>query len=50
MGHYLLIDLNPARPTFAVDVNDEEKQLMAEHRTYWQQHIEQLGSVCTAKP
>ena len=37
---YFLIELIPPRPTFAFDLSDEEKQLMAEHGKYWRPHID----------
>jgi len=39
-NRYFLIELNPPAPTFAFDMNEEEKQLMAEHSKYWMPHIE----------
>ena len=32
--HYLLY-LNPPRPTFAMDMNDEERAIMLRHVEYW---------------
>ena len=37
---HFLIELIPPRPTFAFDLSDEEKQLMAEHGEYWRPHID----------
>ena len=46
---YFLLELIPPRPMFAFDLNDEEKQLMAAHGTYWQPHI-QRGIVVVFGP
>jgi uncharacterized protein YciI len=34
MPHFFL-KLIPPRPTFALDMNDEERTLMAKHAAYW---------------
>jgi len=34
MPHYFL-KLNPSRPTFAQDMNTEEKAIMMQHVAYW---------------
>lgn len=34
MPHYFL-KLNPRRPTFAMDMTDEEKAIMQQHVAYW---------------
>ena len=46
---YFLIELIPPRPTFAFDLNDEEKQLMTEHGKYWRPHIDR-GIVVVSGP
>jgi uncharacterized protein len=38
MQHYYY-RLNPPRPTFAQDMDDMEKALMAEHAQFWRRHI-----------
>ena len=35
MKRYFLIKLVPPRPSFALDMTEEEKQLMQEHVAYW---------------
>jgi len=32
---YFFLKLNPPRPSFAMDMTDEEKRIMQEHITYW---------------
>ena len=39
MPHFLC-RLNPPRPTFAVDMTDEELALMGEHGVHWSGHLE----------
>ena len=40
MEHYFL-KLNPPRPTFSVDMSDEERELMQRHVTYWSGHLDE---------
>jgi uncharacterized protein YciI len=35
MKRHFLIKLIPPRPSFALDMNEEEKRLMQEHVMYW---------------
>lgn len=35
MKRHFLIKLIPPRPSFAVDMTDDEKRLMQEHGAYW---------------
>jgi uncharacterized protein len=48
MPHFFLKLIAP-RPTFAMDMNAEEKAMMAEHAAYWQQHLER-GEVVVFGP
>src|ERR1051326_510838 len=32
---YFFSKLNPPRPSFAFDMNDEERRIMTEHAAYW---------------
>ena len=32
---YFFSKLNPPRPSFAQDMNDEERRIMSEHAAYW---------------
>jgi uncharacterized protein YciI len=41
MQHFLF-KIIPPRPTFAQDMNDEERKLMQEHAAYWKQ-LQQQG-------
>ena len=36
---YFFCRLNPPRPTFAMDMNDDERQLMEQHGAYWMGHM-----------
>jgi uncharacterized protein YciI len=40
MPHYFFSKLIPPRPTFAQDMNDDERRLMAEHADYWKRQAE----------
>src|SRR5262252_3325496 len=35
MSRYFFSKLNPPRPSFALDMTDEERRLMGEHAAYW---------------
>jgi uncharacterized protein YciI len=35
MKKYFFLKLNPPRPTFAQDLNDDEKSIMQQHAAYW---------------
>ena len=35
-----VLRLNAARPTFALDMTDEERQIMGEHAAYWQPYLD----------
>ena len=37
---YFLCRLNPPRPSFALDMSEEERALMEEHGAYWIGHME----------
>jgi uncharacterized protein len=37
---YFFCRLNPPRPSFALDMTDEERALMEEHGAYWTGHME----------
>jgi hypothetical protein len=43
MPHFLC-RLNPPRPTFIVDMTDEERALMGAHQVYWRPFVE-VGTV-----
>ncbi len=43
---YFFMRLVPPRPTFALDMNDEERRAMTEHVAYWTKHLE--GGVAVA--
>jgi uncharacterized protein len=32
--------LNPPRPTFALDMTDEEQEIMGRHAAYWQRFVD----------
>jgi len=36
----LVFRLKAPRPTFAFDMNDEEREIMARHAAYWQPYID----------
>lgn len=46
--HYVLY-LNPPRPTFAMDMNDEEREIMLSHVVYWTKLMEE-GKVVAFGP
>jgi uncharacterized protein len=48
LTHYFL-KLNPCRPTFAMDMNDEERSIMKQHVAYWQTLMQQ-GKVVVFGP
>ena len=48
MAHYFL-KLNPCRPTFAMDMNDEERSIMQQHSAYWRELMQQ-GKVVVFGP
>jgi uncharacterized protein YciI len=33
--HYYFLKLNPPRPTFAMDMSEDEKNIMKQHVVYW---------------
>jgi len=37
---YFLLKLNPPRPSFMVDMTEEERQIMGAHVAYWAPYIE----------
>lgn len=37
--HPFMVKLVPPRPTFNVDANDHERDLMRAHAIYWREHI-----------
>jgi len=39
MSHYFC-RLNPPRPTFARDITDDERAIMARHAAYWRGHLD----------
>ena len=45
MTHYY-IRLNPARPTFAQDMTDEERAIMDNHGAYWTDKMHKGTAVC----
>ena len=46
--HYLLY-LNPPRPTFAMDMSNEEREVMGRHVAYWTKFMEE-GKVVAFGP
>jgi len=38
---FFALRLNPSRPDFVQTMNEEEKQVMQEHSTYWSRYMEQ---------
>jgi hypothetical protein len=48
MPHFLLKLVAP-RPSFAMDLNDNEKKMMQEHFLYWKEH-QQRGAVLVFGP
>jgi uncharacterized protein YciI len=48
MPHFLLKLVAP-RPSFAMDLNDNEKKMMQEHFLYWKEH-QQRGEVLVFGP
>jgi uncharacterized protein YciI len=48
MPHFFLKLIAP-RPTFAMDMNDDERTLMREHATYWKSR-QDLGEVVVFGP
>jgi uncharacterized protein YndB with AHSA1/START domain/uncharacterized protein YciI len=38
--HYFLFRLLPPRPSFAFDMNDDEKAIMQEHSAHWRAHMQ----------
>ncbi|WP_207430902.1 YciI family protein [Sabulibacter ruber] len=46
---YFFLKLNPPRPTFAFDMNEDEKQVMQSHMGYWAPYVEN-GTVVVIGP
>ena len=40
MDNHYFVKLIPPRPTFALDMNDEERALMGQHVGYWREAME----------
>ena len=43
--NYFLCRLNPPRPTFALDMSDDERQLMQRHSAYWKELLDRGKAV-----
>lgn len=46
---HFFLKLNPPRPSFAQDMNDDELAIMQNHVSYWQPHVEN-GTVIVLGP
>ncbi len=46
---HFFLKLNPPRPSFALDMTDEERAIMGSHVTYWTPHA-QTGTVVVLGP
>jgi uncharacterized protein len=42
---YYVFRLIPPRPTFHLDMNDEERAIMSRHAAYWQEKVDNGGVV-----
>lgn len=40
MKKFFFLKLNPPRPTFAMDMNDEERKIMTDHVAYWKPYVD----------
>lgn len=49
MKSYYFMKLNPPRPTFAMDMSDEERKIMTAHVEYWKSNVED-GSMVVMGP
>ena len=47
--NYFFLKLLPCRPTFAMDMNDEERAIMGQHAAYWRGMMSQ-GKVVVFGP
>jgi uncharacterized protein YciI len=46
---YFFLKLNPPRPTFTVDMTDDERKIMNDHVKYWQPYVKD-GTVLVLGP
>jgi uncharacterized protein YndB with AHSA1/START domain len=44
-AQYYVVRLIPPRPTFAQDMNDAERAMMAEHAAYWRGHLDRGAAI-----
>jgi uncharacterized protein YciI len=41
MKQHFFLKLNPARPTFALDMSDDERAIMQQHAAFWRELMQQ---------